>query len=123
LDHLQKLNDALNDLGRAAGHVHFLDVQSSRQTGVYAGTRIGEQASDAFALANRSVHTLGGLVLDDRLRNLVSEAHAATNAPPAMRRAEVADAEAAYDRSVLILDRAQSVIAERIREIYLTMET
>lgn len=122
LDHLQKLNDAFNDLGRAAGHAHFIDMQTSRQTGVYAGTQLTEQASDAFLLANRGVYTLLGLVLDDELRAQVEAAHAAVNAPSRMHGAELAVAELAYNRSVLALDAAQAGISQRIREMYLGRE-
>lgn len=122
LDHLQKLNDALAGLGRAAGEAHHIDTMASRQTGVYAGTQIGEEASNAMMLANRNVSTLAGLVLDDALRTAVEHAHEQLNIPSSMHRSRVEDAQAAFHRAFLALDRAQALIAERIREIYLTMD-
>ncbi|WP_328441743.1 hypothetical protein OHA71_42760 [Streptomyces sp. NBC_00444] len=55
LDHLERLNEALQKLGRAVGSVHFLDTMTSRDSGQYAGTLLPEDDSNAFLDANRDV--------------------------------------------------------------------
>ncbi|MFD6998799.1 hypothetical protein ACFWA5_21575 [Streptomyces mirabilis] len=120
LDHLERLNEALQKLGRAAGRAHHVDMMTSRQTGHYAGTRLSSEDSDAFAQANRDVHMLRNLVLDDALRNQVARVHEALNVPSSMHRSDPDDAEQQFAVAILALDAAQAAIAARIREIYLT---
>ncbi|MYR51218.1 hypothetical protein GTY83_19100 [Streptomyces sp. SID4928] len=120
LDHLQRLNEALQVLGRAVGKAHHTDLMTSRQTGHYAGTQLRPEDSDALGAANRDVHMLLALVLNDDLREEVREVHRLLNLPSGMHRSDVDQAESAFARAVLALDAVQGRIAERIREIYLT---
>ncbi|MFF4248623.1 hypothetical protein ACFYY2_29720 [Streptomyces sp. NPDC001822] len=119
LDHLQRLGEALQVLGRAVGRAHHTDVMTSRETGHYAGTLLGAEASDGLGSANRDVRMLLGLVLDDSLREQVQATQALLNVPSGMHRAPVEQAEDALVRAVFALDETQGRIAERIREIYL----
>lgn len=121
LDHLERLTEALQKLGRAAGRVHHVDRMTARETGHYAGTRLPEGDSDALSEANRDVHMLKNLVLDDALRAQVNRAHEAINVPSSMLRADVEEAEARFAEAIFILDGVQAAIAARIREIYLTV--
>lgn len=120
LDHLQRLNEALQVLGRAVGRAHHTDLMTSRETGHYAGTMLGPEDSDALGAANREVYMLLRLVLDDSLREEVRSAHELLNVPSAMHRSPVEQAESAFARAILSLEEVQGRIAERIREIYLT---
>ena len=120
LDHLSRLNDALNDLGRAAGRVHVQDSAAGRISGEYAGVQLGGDLSEALLLANRVVHTLMGLVLDDDLRELVGRAQSALNVPSGMHRSEMGAAERAFVEAIILLESAQLSIAARIREIYMS---
>ncbi|MEU3835593.1 hypothetical protein [Streptomyces microflavus] len=120
LDHLQRLNEALQVLGRAVGKAHFADVMTSRETGHYAGTLLSSEDSDTLSAANREVHMLLGLVLDDSLREEVRRAHELLNVPSGMHRSQVEHAESAFATAILALEAVQGRIAERIREIYLT---
>jgi hypothetical protein len=119
LDHLERLNEALQKLGRATGRAHFVDMRTARQTGHYAGTQLPDEDSDAFAQANRDVHMLRNLVLDDDLRSQVERVHEALNVPSQMHRAEPELAERRFSEAIVMLDEAQAAIASRIREIYL----
>ncbi|MEY2243188.1 hypothetical protein AB8A21_09630 [Streptomyces sp. BF23-18] len=120
LDHLERLNEALQKLGRAAGRLHHVDLMTSRQTGHYAGTQLPAEVDEAFSQANRDVHMLRNLVLDEALRNQVTRAFEALNVPSVMHRADPDDAERAFLAAVLALEAVQADIAARIREIYLT---
>lgn len=120
LDHLQRLNEALQAMGRATGRAHHLDMMASRQTGTYASTQLTTEASDAFYEANRNVSMLKNLVLDDRLRELVAVAHGALNIPSAMHGSDPAYADHEFERAIILTDQAQNGLAERIRHIYLT---
>ncbi|MFF4356916.1 hypothetical protein [Streptomyces sp. NPDC001604] len=120
LDHLERLNEALHKLGRAAGQAHDADMRTSRQTGVYAGTLIGEGVAEEFRQANRDVHMLRLLVLDDELRERVTQAHSAANVPSSMHRSDPQVAERRFAEAIMLLDEAHAAIAARIREIYLT---
>ncbi|MEZ0066696.1 hypothetical protein ABIA32_002708 [Streptacidiphilus sp. MAP12-20] len=120
LDHLQRLNDALQDLGRAAGRMHYLDTMASHQTGIYAGPGVPEDASTALLDANRSVHTLKGLVLDDELREKVAETQRLLNIPSSMHNSTPAEAERAFEPAIRALDETQAAVSARIREIYIS---
>lgn len=122
LDHLQKLNDALNTLGRTAARAHHTDSMSGRSTGIYAGTLLTDQTSDDFLLANRTARTLIGLVLNDELRDLVERTYVALNLPSTMIQAPLDQAEAAFAQAIELLNVAQAAIARRIRDIYVAMD-
>lgn len=119
IDHLVRLNEALNDLARASGRLHHLDSMIAKQSGSYASHQIGdEETSQAMLAANRSVHTLTGLVLNDGLRELVREAHRACNEPSSLRNATQEEAETVFHRAVSKLETAQDGIAVRVRDLY-----
>lgn len=119
LEHLQRLNEALQSLGHGVARAHHADLMASHQTGRYASTMLGDELGDAAVEANRNVTMLKYLVLEERLRDLVSVAHAALNVPGGMRDSSPDEAEAAFARALALLDRAQAGVAERIRSIYL----
>lgn len=123
LDHLERLNEALQTLGRAAGRVHFIDMQNGRESGQYAMTRLPDEANETHSLANREVHMLRGLVLNDQLRTKVDQAHEALNRPSNLNGVPIAQAERVFHEAVLLLNAVQADIAARIREIYLTADT
>ncbi|MDX2708091.1 hypothetical protein PV350_35390 [Streptomyces sp. PA03-6a] len=120
LDHLERLNEALQKLGRAVGRAHHVDMMTSRETGHYAGTQLPTEDSEAFSTANRDVHMLRNLVLDDELRQRVARAHELLNIPSGMHRVPPESGERAFESAILALDKVQADIAARIREIYLT---
>ncbi|MGW4974688.1 hypothetical protein [Streptomyces mirabilis] len=120
LDHLERLNEALQKLGRAAGRAHYADMVIARASGEYASTQLSSEDSDAFSQANRDVYMLRNLVLDDQLRRQVTRAHEALNVPSSMHGASLERAEHTFSEAITMLDEAQTAIAARIREIYLT---
>ena len=120
LDHLERLTDSLQKLGRAVGRAHFIDTMTSRDTGHYAATQLGEEDSTALFEANRDVYMLRNLILDDALRAHVHHAHELLQVPSGLLRSDPEEAEAALDQAVHALRDAQSAIAERIRRIYMT---
>jgi hypothetical protein len=120
LDHLERLNEALQKLGRAVGRVHFLDTTTSRDSGQYAGTLLPEEDSSALLDANREVFMLRSLVLDDALRAHTEHAQDLLNVPSSLHRSDPEAAETAFHQAILALDDAQSAIAQRIRQIYMT---
>ncbi|MGW3024512.1 hypothetical protein [Streptomyces sp. NPDC001221] len=120
LDHLERLNEALQKLGRAAGRTHHVDMMIARASGQYASTQLSQDDSDAFNQANRDVYMLRNLVLDDQLRRQVTRAHEALNVPSTMRGASPEQAEARFSQAITMLDEVQAAIAVRVREIYLT---
>ncbi|MFI1377271.1 hypothetical protein ACH4UY_35380 [Streptomyces longwoodensis] len=122
LDHLVRLNEALQDLARAAAQAHFADMHTSRETGHYAGTLLPDGVSDAFHQAGRTVRMLKNLVLDDDLRAQVTRADQALREPSMMLRADPDDAQRAFLAAVDLVDTAQEAIAARIREIYANAE-
>ncbi|WP_330323482.1 hypothetical protein [Streptomyces pseudovenezuelae] len=122
LDHLVRLNEALQDLARAATQIHLVDMRTSGETGHYAGTLLPDGLSDNFMQAGRTVRMLRNLVLDDDLRTLVIEAAAALHRPSMMLRAETMDARQVFDEAVDLVDTAQEAVAERIRKIYASAE-
>lgn len=120
LEHLQKLNDALQSLGRTASRIHHADMMASSETRLYGATLLGEELSEENRVASQDVRMLRGLVLDDELRNQVAAAQLAINTPAMMIRADPTQAEAAFMDGVTKLNEVQDRIAARIREIYLT---
>lgn len=120
LDHLLRLNEALQTLTRAAAKIHHADLMVSRQTGQYASTLVGEPIGQELLEANRLVGGLKHLVLPDDLRALVQRAVEAVNTPSTMHRSNPAEAEQAFERGIVLVARAQEGIAERVRLIYLT---
>ncbi|MEU6807716.1 hypothetical protein ABZ920_01550 [Streptomyces sp. NPDC046831] len=123
LDHLVRLNEALQDLARAAAQAHFADMRVSRETGHYAGTLLPEGVSDTFHQAGRTVRMLKNLVLDDALRAQVTDAAHALHVPSMMMRAKPEQAErAAFFEATEQVDAAQEAVAQRIREIYANAE-
>jgi hypothetical protein len=119
LDLLVKLNEALLGFGRAWGHAHYIDTMTSKQTGVYAGTQLPEEASDALYAAGRQMLALMNMVLDDELRDMVRRAYDEMSAVSRMYKATVADADAAFYRAGLTHGNALEAIAARVRELYL----
>ncbi|TXJ80681.1 hypothetical protein E2C11_11070 [Streptomyces lavendulae] len=122
LDHLVRLNEALQDLGRAAMQAHLADMRTSEETGHYAGTLLPDGISDNFMQTGRIVRMLKNLILDDSLRAQVTEAADALHRPSMMLRAETVDAQRVFNEAVGLLDDAQEAVAKRIREIYASAE-
>lgn len=122
LTHLVDLNDALSDLARAVTVAHLADLRESEEAGKYASTLLPDGISDEILLANRRVHTLEGLVLDDALRKIVEQAHSQLNVPAMMYESSPTAARTAHKKAMISLDKAQSMIAERIRTIYLNQD-
>ncbi|MFJ5059711.1 hypothetical protein ACIP96_09800 [Streptomyces nigra] len=122
LDHLVRLNEALQDLGRIATQVHLVDMRTSNETGHYAGTLLPDGLSDTFLQCGRTVRMLRNLVLDDALRAQVAEAAEALHRPSMMLRAETVEAQQVLDEALTILEATQEAVARRIREIYSAAE-
>ncbi|MGW2620347.1 hypothetical protein [Streptomyces sp. NPDC001500] len=122
LDHLVRLNEALQDLARAAMQVHLVDMRTSEETGHYAGTLLPEGLSDNLMQAGRTVRMLRNLVLDDGLRAQVTEAASALKRPSMMLRAETTEAQLVFNEALDLVDFAQEAVARRIREIYASAE-
>lgn len=120
LNHLERLNEALHRLGRAAGQAHVADMRAARQTGQYASTLVGEEIAEEFRQSNRDVYMLRHLVLDEDLREKIDRVHRAVNTPSSMHRSDSAQAERRFAEAILMLDEAQADVAGRIRKIYLT---
>jgi hypothetical protein len=120
LEHLERLNEALQKLGRAVGRVHFVDTMTGRDSGQYAGTLLPEEDSNALLDANRDVYMLRNLVLDGALRAHIEHACALLNLPSGLHRSDPEAADDAFHQAILALDDAQSAIAQRIRQIYMT---
>ncbi|MCW1100088.1 hypothetical protein OJ963_40580 [Streptomyces sp. RS2] len=122
LDHLVRLNEALQDLARAAAQAHLADMRVSRETGHYASTLLPEGISDTFHQAGRTVRMLKNVVLDDALRDQVTKAAHALHVPSMMMRAEPGKAERAFFEATELVEAAQEAVAQRIREIYASAE-
>ncbi|MGW6924479.1 hypothetical protein ACWGA9_24860 [Streptomyces sp. NPDC054950] len=122
LDHLVRLNEALQDLARAAMQVHLVDMRTSEETGHYAGTMLPDGLSDTLMQAGRTVRMLRNLVLDDGLRAQVTEAASALKRPSMMLRAETTEAQLVFNEALDLVDFAQEAVARRIREIYASAE-
>lgn len=122
LDHLVRLNEALQDLARVAAQVHLVDMRTSETTGHYAGTMLPDELSDNFFQTSRTVRMMRNLVLDDGLRAQVSEATSALHRPSMMHRAETMQAQQVFNEAQDLLDAAQEAVARRIREIYASAE-
>lgn len=120
LDQLQKLSDALQNLGRRAAQVHHADMIASRETRLYGAERLSEELDEANRQAHQEVRMLSRLVLDDDLREQIGAARSAIIVPSTMRRVDPDDAEAALHAGFLQLDHVMDRVAARIREIYLT---
>lgn len=120
LDHLQRLNEALQNLGRAAGSAHVADLRVARETGHYGGALLGADISDVHHQANRDVHMLRNLVLDEGLRTQLARTQSALNDPNSLVRATPQEGEQRFHEAMLMLNDAQDAIAARIREIYQT---
>ncbi|MFC1410495.1 hypothetical protein ACEZCY_14645 [Streptacidiphilus sp. N1-12] len=118
LDNLGRLGEALSDLARAAGRAHYEDVANARTVGAYGVAQMGGTISEDRLLANRAVHRLAGLVLNDDLRASAERARDALNIPSGMRNVPVAHAETALTQAALAVSTAQTAIAARIRYIY-----
>ncbi|MEU6244825.1 hypothetical protein [Streptomyces sp. NPDC047024] len=122
LDHLVRLNEALQDFARCAMKVHLADLNSSEHTGHYAGTLLPDGLSEEFMQLGRTVRMLGNLVLDDDLRAQVDEARTALHRPSMMHRGEASEARRALNQATDLLTAAQEAVARRIREIYANAE-
>ncbi|WP_392668609.1 hypothetical protein [Streptomyces sp. LN785] len=120
LEHLQKLTDAVQVLGRTAARAHHADMMASSETRLYGAGLLGEELSEENRVANQDVRMLSGLVLDDELREQVRAAQSAINTPAMMLRVDPTEADAAYSVGIEQLHHVQARIADRIREIYLT---
>lgn len=120
LDQLQKLSDAMQNLGRKAAQVHHADMMASRETGLYGAERLGEELDEANRLAHQEVRMLSRLVLDDGLRAQIDEARTSIHRPSMMNGADRIAAEAVFATGLQQLDHVMDRVAARIREIYLT---
>ncbi|MER6597259.1 hypothetical protein [Streptomyces parvus] len=119
LDHLQKLNDALQVLARTAARMHHADMLASRESGRYGSTPVSEELSEENRVASQEVRMLRGLVLDDELREQVHLAQRTINALGWTAFSDPTEATAAFMASITQLNEAQDRIAARTREIYL----
>ncbi|MER5312898.1 hypothetical protein ABT034_34580 [Streptomyces sp. NPDC002773] len=120
LEHLQRLNEALQALGRATAQAHHADMMASRETRLYGGEMLPDDLNETLRVANQDVHMLAGLVLDDELREQVKAARSALNQLGGMVRVDPREADAVFMASHGQVAETQDRIAARIREIYLT---
>lgn len=68
---LLDLQEAVNDLARAAGAANVQDNRAYRQTGQWQKQLLGEELSENFRLAARRTSILNSRVRDDLVRELV----------------------------------------------------
>ncbi|MDW4913747.1 hypothetical protein [Streptomyces californicus] len=123
LDQLQKLSDALQNLGRKAAQVHHADMMAGRESRLYGAERLAEELDEAHRLAHQEVRMLSRLVLNDDLREQLADARSAMLVPSAMNRADPRAAEAAFVEGLQKLDQVMDEVAAQIREIYLSSTT
>ncbi|MFC8491211.1 hypothetical protein ACFUJU_10470 [Streptomyces sp. NPDC057235] len=120
LEHLQKLNEALQVLGRTTARAHHADMMASRETRLYGGEMLDPDLDEELRVAHKEVHMLAGLVLDGRLREQVKEARSELSKTSGMIRADPREAEAVFMEGIRQASQVQDQIATRIREIYLS---
>jgi hypothetical protein len=70
---LLDLQEAVQDIARAAGAVHVEDARAYKQTGQWQKQRIPEELDQQILLANRRVMLLNVRVRDAELRQLVEK--------------------------------------------------
>ena len=119
LQTLMDLRAALADLARAAGKAHHFDLMKARETGTATmpTTLLPSEVDAVLFEANSRVQSLVGLVMDKAARDKVDEFTSAV-ARLGTRQRSVADAERELLAAVELVDRAQRLLAERIRAIY-----
>ena len=117
LETLLRAHNSLSDLARAAMRQHLADWREARVTGQYGTALVDDELSQALLTANRAVHDVLGLILDDDIRASVQRAHEAMNLP-ATHRGTATDAENLVCLGVAQLRLAQEAVGERIRAIY-----
>ncbi|KOX34269.1 MULTISPECIES: hypothetical protein [unclassified Streptomyces] len=120
LEHLQRLNEALQVLSRATAQAHHADMMASRETRLYGGEMLPDELDEALRVANQDVYMLAGLVLDDELREQVKAARSSLNQLAGMIRVDPSEADAVFMAGYQEVWETQDRIAARIREIYLS---
>jgi hypothetical protein len=109
----------MSELARAMARAHIEDEKVARLAGTaeaYGSKPLGEEISQELLLANREVYRLRLLLLAPELREAVTAAHGAANDVSASR--NLHQAKALYQAAVLKIDEAQTLIAERLRRLY-----
>jgi hypothetical protein len=117
LETLRRAHTSLSDLARAAMRHHLADMREAQSTGTYGKALVGDELSQTLLAANRAVHEVLGLILDDDIRASVQRAHEAVNLA-ARHRGSPNDAENLIHLGSSQVGIAQQAIAERVREIY-----
>ena len=115
---LSDTHGALSRLARAAARVHLLDLTLARTSGTYGPHQLAnDELDEEHQLAALEVSRLAGVVLDDEIRQWVTDAHDAVLGVP-MGQKTVGEAESQFDRAFGKVDVAQCACARRIRELY-----
>lgn len=117
----QQSHAALGDFGRAVGRAHFVDSMVAKTSGKYGSHQLTpEEDSQRLHTTGRAVRDIGGLILDDDIREAVEVAHTKGNAVSlaGMRLADPIKVEAVFFEAVEALGTAQELISARIRGIY-----
>jgi hypothetical protein len=117
LETLRRAHTSLSDLTRAAMRHHLADMREAQSTGEYGKALVDDELSQTLLAANRAVHEVLGLILDDDIRASVQRAHEAVN-HAAGHRGSPNDAENLIHLGIFQVELAQQAIAERVREIY-----
>lgn len=111
-------HDALSGMARAAARSHLRALTAARTGGRYGSHQTADpDVDEEHRLATLEVTRLAGLLLDDGLRRLVTDAHDAVVRVP-MGQKSVAVGEAQFDQAFEQVDAAQCACAERIRELH-----
>ena len=119
LDLLTRLTGALLEFGRAYGEAHFLDARTARTSGTYAGSPLPAEVNEHVYTAGREMLALMNMILDEDLRAVVRASYDAMIAVASLRRATLAQGEAAFDRATALHAEALEAVAARIRAIYI----
>jgi hypothetical protein len=109
----------MSELARAMARAHLEDEKVARLAGTaaaYGSKPIDEEISKELLLANREVYRLRLLLLAPELREAVTAAHSAANDVSASR--DLHQADALYQIAVFKIDEAQTLIADRLRRLY-----
>jgi hypothetical protein len=88
---LLELQEAVNEVARAAFQVHHHDLMSSQSSGKWGGVPLPADVNDADRLGRLRMSTLQSRVVDDEVRRLATALTAAAAAVAAAKDATAAD--------------------------------
>ncbi len=110
---LLDLQDAANALQRALFLIHMHDVRTSKATGTWGGTPVGEEIAEAENQAHLKIATMRSRIADDEIRALCETLIKA--AGTIISTTDEAEADHALHASMQTTTRIQELTGERIR--------